>query len=272
MMKYLLNYFLLTYIISWSLFITAAIISRNNNSPGSAFSPLGNFIYFIGVFAPAFVAIFLSWREKRKAGVLALLSQTFKAPIHLRWYVFAAGYFVMIKFLAAIMYRITTGGWPLFGHEAFYMIIIAIIFSTPVQAGEEIGWRGFALPRLANRFGLAGASIILGIIWAGWHLPFFFMSGADKYGQSFPVYLLSVIALSVAMAWLYWRTSGSLLLMMLMHSAVNNTTGIVPSISPGATNPFSPNASPIAWITTAIMWVFVVYFLMQMRGARTKPV
>jgi CAAX protease family protein len=203
--------------------------------------------------------------------VLSLLGKIFKTPAHLRWYVFAAGYFVMIKLLAAIVYRITTGGWPLFGHEAFYIIAAGIIFSTPMQAGEEIGWRGFALPLLANHFGFAGASILLGIIWAAWHLPFFFYYGADKYGQSFPVYLLSVTALSVAMAWLYWRTDGSLLLTMLMHSAVNNTTGIVPSILPGADNPFSLNASPIAWISTAFMWIFAVYFLMKMREAKIKP-
>ena len=115
-----------------------------------------------------------------------------------------------------------------------------------MQAGEEIGWRGFALPRMSNRLGVAGASIILGIIWAGWHLPFFFLHGNDKFGQSIPVYLLSVVAISVVMAWLYWRSNESVMLTMLMHAAINNTTGIVPSTSLGAVNPFSLNASLIA--------------------------
>jgi len=269
-MRSLVKFFLLTYIISWSLFISAAIISRNANSPDSEFSPAGYFIYLIGVFAPALVAVFLSWREERKAGVLALLSKIFKAPTYLGWYIFAIGYFATVKLLAAVVYRIPIGQWPLFGHEAFYIIVAGIIFSTPMQAGEEIGWRGFALPRMANRFGIAGASVILGIIWAAWHLPFFFLHGADKFGQSFPVYLLSVVALSVAMAWLYWRTHGSLMLTMLMHAAANNTTGIVPSASLGAVNPFSLNASPIAWISTAFMWLFAFYFLIQMRGVKIE--
>jgi membrane protease YdiL (CAAX protease family) len=61
----------------------------------------------------------------------------------------------------------------------------------------------------------------LGAIWALWHLPFFFIAGVDKPGQSFPIYMLGTMAISVAMAWLYWRTGGSLLVTMLMHAAVN---------------------------------------------------
>jgi hypothetical protein len=52
------------------------------------------------------------------------------------------------------------------------------------------GWRGYALPRLAERFGLGGASVVLGVLWATWHLPLFFFPGADTENQSFPVYLL----------------------------------------------------------------------------------
>jgi len=250
----------------------AAIISHDTNSPDSPFSSLGYIIYFIGVFAPAFVAIFLSWHEKGKKAVGTLLIKILKAPNDWRWYVFAVGYLVIIKLLASVFHRIIVGQWPLFGHESFFIIIVAIIFSTPTQAGEEIGWRGFALPRLSDRFGLRTASVILGVIWAAWHLPFFYFQNVDKSGQSFPVYLLSVTAISVAMAWLYWRTNSSLLMTMLMHSAVNNTTGIVPSALAGAKNPFSLNASFIAWITTIIMCIMAVYFLKQMRSARFKSV
>src|SRR5207247_10936925 len=109
--------------------------------------------------------------------------------------------------------------------------------SPPFRAGEGFGWRGYARPRLAARFGLGRASILLGLIWACWHLPQFFIPEADTYQQSFFVYVLQVTALSVAMAWLYARTNGSLLLGMLLHAAVNNATDIVPSALPGATIP-----------------------------------
>ena len=136
-----------------------------------------------------------------------------------------------VKLIVALLHRVLLGAWPRFGDEAWYVMIAATIFSLIVggQTGEEIGWRGFALPRLAARFGYGIGSIVLGVIWALWHLPLFFVRDADTYGQSFFLYTLQVIAISVAMAWLYQRTNGSLLLTMLMHAAINNTKDIVPS-------------------------------------------
>jgi membrane protease YdiL (CAAX protease family) len=174
----------------------------------------------------------------------------------------------VIKLIVALIYRASTGGWPRFGHDAWYAILVAIIISTPVMAGEELGWRGFALPRMAERLGLAKASLVLGVIWGCWHLPVFFIPGVDKYGQSFPVYLLQVVALSVAAAWLYWRTHRSLLLVMLLHSAINQTLGIVPSSVPNATNAIALSTSPVAWLTVGLLSVVAAFFLYQMRDAR----
>jgi len=143
----------------------------------------------------------------------------------------------------------------------------AILVSTWAQAGEEVGWRGFALPRLAHQLGLAAASILLGVIWALWHLPLFFLPGTGSDGQSFPLYMLHITAISVAMAWLYWKTGGSLLLVMLMHASVNNTTEIVHTAVPGATNPLSFSGSLVAWITVGLSWVVAAPLLFQMRGA-----
>jgi hypothetical protein len=68
------------------------------------------------------------------------------------------------------------------------------------------------------------------------------------------------------MAWLYGHTHGSLFLAMLMHSAVNQTKDIVPSIATGATNPFSLSASPVGWLTLALLWISAVYFFVRMPG------
>jgi membrane protease YdiL (CAAX protease family) len=149
----------------------------------------------------------------------------------------------------------------------------ALVISTWVQAGEEIGWRGYALPRLSERAGLGPASVVLGVIWAVWHLPLFLVPASDTFGQSFPLFLTEVTAMSVAMAWLYWRTRGSLLLVMLLHAAVNNTKDIVPSIvenAENATNPFALSTSLVAWVTAALLWVAAGYFLIRMRGARLE--
>jgi hypothetical protein len=169
-----------------------------------------------------------------------------------------------IKLPVALVHRVATGAWPRFGQEPWYLMAAAIVFSTWAQAGEEIGWRGYALPRLSDRFGLAPASVILGIIWASWHLPLFYVPESHTSRQSFPLYLLQVTALSVAAAWLYWRTEGSLLLVMLLHAAVNNTKDIVPSAVPGATNAFALSTSLVAWLTLAFLWITAAYFLVRM--------
>src|SRR5437879_12254569 len=158
-----------------------------------------------------------------------------------------------------------TVSYPLLDDKPWYGILAAIAFSTPYQAGEEIGWRGYALPRLAARFGLARASLLLGLIWACWHLPQFFIPEADTYRQSFLVYVLQVTALSVAMAWLYARTNGSLLLVMLLRSAVTNAKDIVPSALLGANRTFGLSASLVAWLTVTLLWIRAGYFLTTMR-------
>ena len=94
-------------------------------------------------------------------------------------------------------------------------------------------------------------------------------------GQSFAPYLTGVTALSVAMAWLWSRTRGSLLLVMLMHAAINNTAGLVRSAVPDATHPLAPADAPSAWLTAAVLWVGAAYFLTRMRGTaadRLPPV
>ena len=269
-MRSLIKFFVLTFVVSWILWIAAAIISGGTfaadpTAPSSSLRLISGGLVLFGVFAPALVALALTAGAEGRAGVKALLGRILNWRVNAGWYIFAVGYFAAIKIAVAIVYRIATGAWPPFGQVPFYIMLVAIIFSTPVQAGEEIGWRGFALPRLAKQFGLGNASIILGVIWACWHLPFFFIPGSDNAGQSFPVYLLAVTGLSVALAWVYWRTNLSLLLTMLMHAAINNTAGIVTSPA-STTNPLALRTSLIAWLTAGLSWVGAGYLLMRMRG------
>lgn len=255
----LVAFFVLTYALMWACFISVAVAGIPTREP------LGTLLLYLGTFAPSLVALGLTARAEGSAGIRALLSRTLQGKVAARWYVFAIGYIPAIKLTAALLHRVATGVWPRFGTEPLYLIPLAIAISTPFQAGEEIGWRGYALPRLAARFGLGPASILLGLIWAFWHLPQFFIPEADTYGQSFLVFALQVTALSVVMAWLYARTEGSLLLVMLMHSAANNTKDIVPSAVPGATNTFGVSASLVAWLTVTLLWICAAFFLARMR-------
>ncbi|SRR6266404_5203907 len=275
-MRSLAKFFLLTFSAAWICWTASFVISYGPafilRGADAARAPtaapaalLAGAVLLLGVFAPALVALALTDRAEGRAATQSLLSRIFRWDVGWRWYLFALAYIPVVKLSVAIMHRLVTGAWPRFGRTPWYLMVGAIAVSTWVQAGEEIGWRGYALPRLSEHLGLAPASIILGIIWATWHLPLFFFPGSDTMGQSFPLYLLQVTAVSVAMAWLYWRTGGSLLLVMLLHAAVNNTKDIVPSANLYATNPWALSRSLVGWLTVALLWIAAAYFLFRMR-------
>jgi membrane protease YdiL (CAAX protease family) len=269
MTRPLVTFFSLTYAATWICWTAAGAISGGSAPAAPAPVALAGMLLLLGTFAPGLIALALTERAEGRAATRALLRRVFRWDVGARWYLFAVGYFPSIKLSVALVHRAATGQWPRFGEEPWYLMMAAIVFSTWVQAGEEIGWRGYALPRLSDRFGLAPASIILGVIWASWHVPLFFVPESSTFGQSFPVYLLQVTALSVAAAWLYWRTGGSLLLVMLLHAAVNNTKDIVPSAVPGATNIFALSPSLVAWLTVVFLWIPAVYFLVRMSRTAT---
>jgi CAAX protease family protein len=248
----LLKFFFLTYAVTWACFITVVMISHKP-APTAAYALFRGFLLLLGTFAPLLVALWITALTEGRPGVRALLRRLVQWQVGMRWYLFAIVYLPAIKLSVALVHRVMTGSWPRFGTEPWYIIVLAIAISTPVQAGEEIGWRGYALPRLAGRFGFARASLALGLVWSAWHLPIFFLPGADKYGQSFPIWTLQVVALSVAITWLYAHTNGSLLLTTLMHSAVNQTVGIVPSANANPGNPFALRVSLVMWLTVAFL-------------------
>jgi membrane protease YdiL (CAAX protease family) len=267
-MGLLTRFFIFTFALSWACFIGVALMPGDIQLQDSGITFFKSAIILLGTFAPSIVAVWLTFRAGGKGDLKKLLDRIGKWQVDIRFYLFAILYMAIVKLLVAILYRVIEGGWPEFGKEAWYIMFIAIIFSTPVQAGEEIGWRGFALPRLTEKFGLPLASLLLGLVWAVWHLPLFFVRGADKYGQSFPLFVVQVIAVSVALGWLYWKTKGSLLLTMVMHAAINNTKDIVPSAVQGASNTFSISTSPVAWLTATLLLIFAIYFLIQMKNIR----
>jgi len=92
--------------------------------------------------------------------------------------------------------------------------------------GEELGWRGFALPHLLRRFGPWSASAALGAIWGAWHLPLFFIAGMPQFGTPFLPFVLYTVALSVVLTFLAQHTRGSVVIATAFHGAVN-TLGVV---------------------------------------------
>jgi hypothetical protein len=255
-------YFVLTFGTAWLLWVAGSMLLPDASAGVRAF------LFLPGTFAPGIVALSLSSRAPDAAGARALLARVVHWQGHATWIAFAVGYMASVKLLAAVAHRLVEGAWPAFGQTPLLVLVGAVILSTPFQAGEEIGWRGYALPRLSSRLGLGPASLLLGIVWACWHLPLFYIAGTDLTGQPFPVFLLSVTAVSVPMAYLYAKTGESLLAVMLMHSAINNTTGIVPASVVEPTSPMTLGATPVAWLTAGILWIGAAYFLFRMGRRR----
>lgn len=222
----LILFFILSYALMWVCFFAVALARLPQSDP------LAYALLLLGTFAPSLSAILITALSRGEAGVRELLRPVLRWEVAGKYYVFALTYIVAIKLCAALMFRVTTGAWPRFGDLPIYLIPFAIAFSTPFQFGEEVGWRGFALPRMAQRLGLPLASLVLGVIWGVWHLPQFFVRGADSYGQSFWFFVAEVTGMSVTFAWLWMRTGRSLLLTMLLHAAINNSKDIVPSMLP----------------------------------------
>jgi membrane protease YdiL (CAAX protease family) len=255
-------YFTVVFLMTWTLWFAANAISTPVVRP---------LLFYLGVFTPGIVALALMYRERGANGVQQLLARLVKIDVGARWFAFALLFMASVKLLVAAIVRVTTGAWPAFGDLPVPLLFAGAIFSTVSggQIGEELGWRGYALPRLSRSIGLGPASILLGVLWASFHLPLFYILGGDTVGQSFPFYLLQVVALSVAIAWVYMKTGGSLLITMLFHAAVNNTKDIVPSALRGASDPWTLQASPVGWWTLAILWGCAAWFLFDMRRDKT---
>ncbi len=261
-------YFMVTFVMTWAAWIGAGVIAP---AATGAHGITRTVLIYVGTFAPGVVALTMTLIEHGRAGVSTLIKRLFQADVAPRWYLYAIGYMVGVKLTMATVHRVVLGGWPEFSDEPFVLLFAATLLSTVVlgQAGEELGWRGYALPRLAARLGYAWSSLIIGVAWALWHLPLFYVAGADKTGQSFPIWGLSVVALSVAITWLYAHTGGSLLLTMLMHAATNNLGSIVSGATPGASDVWTFRASPMMTLTLVGLWIPAAWFLVKM--TRWRP-
>ncbi|MCB2343054.1 CPBP family intramembrane glutamic endopeptidase [Clostridium estertheticum] len=104
---------------------------------------------------------------------------------------------------------------PWEGSITFHMAnIVAMIFGCMF---EEIGWRGFLLPTLAKKYTPFISTLIVGVLWGFWHMSF----NLGIFG--FLMFIVSAMELSILMTWIYYKTNGNLLLMMIWHVSINTT-------------------------------------------------
>jgi hypothetical protein len=206
-----------------------------------------NPLFILAVYAPSISAIIVSGLIDGPAGVRRLLGGFLRWRIGIQWYV---AIFVGIPMLSAIAMLLSAAlartpliidhWYQLFllgptGHQimraagagGLWSVIPALLGSflaDPGPLGEELGWRGFALPRLLKDRSALSAGVILGAIWGVWHLPAFILAGTPQNNMSFPLFMIGIVALSVLMTWAFKGTSGSVLAAVLIHWTFNTCT------------------------------------------------
>jgi len=206
-----------------------------------------NPLFILAVYAPSISAIIVSGLVDGPAGVRRLLGGFLRWRIGIQWYV---AIFVGIPMLSAIAMVLSAAltrtplvvdpWYQLFllgpsgkqivraaGAGGVWSVIPAVLGSflaDPGPLGEELGWRGFALPRLLENRSALSAGVILGVIWGVWHLPAFILAGTPQNNMSFPLFMIGIVALSVLMTWAYKGTSGSVLAAVLIHWTFNTCT------------------------------------------------
>lgn len=215
-------YFVLAYAISWAVELPLAASAQ-----GWLRTQMPPALHYLASFGPMLAALFVTAMTEGRHGIWQLLSGLFKWRVGLGWLLFAILSPIALFAVAAIAGVATKGKWPdlaLLG-EVDYLPYLGvagafILWLLTFGVGEELGWRGFALPRLQTKHSALTATLILGLVWACWHVPAFFYK--DTYRAmglgGFPLLLLFILAASPVFTWLYNSTRGSLLMVIVFHA------------------------------------------------------
>ena len=183
---------------------------------------------------PGFMALYaLGGLGPTIGGYLAVLATTAQSPLReyhqrlFRWRVNPKYYLAALGLPAALV--LGSAGLAILFHTGSYQVVMARpwyalvpLFVLMIFFGglEEPGWRGVAQPEMERLFPRALAAIVVGIIWAMWHLPLFYIPGVSQFGTSFPVFVLRVLGNAMILAWIYGR-SNSVLLCTVFHAMRN---------------------------------------------------
>lgn len=204
-------YFILAYAFAWVL------------APLIAMSPLYG---LPGLFAPAFAALIVARLTGGRAAASELVGKLRIWRVGFIWYLIALGLPVLASFLVAVLGR-SFGEGPALQPAPVTPLSVAVFI---LVVGEELGWRGYAQPRLETRYSPLLAALILGVLWGFWHLPNFFIPALPHYEIPLAAFVIYTIALSVIAAWLLKHTRRSVLIATLLHGATNTFGFLTPGL------------------------------------------
>ena len=255
-MKAVAAYFALAFAISWGGVLFVAGFGGLPVTTGQLMTKgLGVFAAMLA--GPCVAGLLITGLVYGRAGLREMLKRLLTWRVPLRWYAVALLTAPVIVISVSLALSTFMTGPVLSG---IAMGLIVGIF-------EEIGWTGFAVPRLRRRFGMFGTGLLVGVLWGAWHFVMFWepdsFSGAAPFALLLARLFAWLPAYRVLMVWAYDRT-GSLLLAMLMHASLTATQLIViPPVSSGTMLLISILA------LSAALWI-VVGAVVAAGGSRTS--
>lgn len=250
--KRLLIFFALTFAWSWSCWLFAPIIKTESASAAST-------LFLLGGFGPSIAAITVVAATSGRTGLLTWLGKCLQWRISWRWLTLAFLSPLAILTLAAAGHMLLGGSVPpspAAGHVGMLIANFFLVFLVGGPLGEELGWRGYALPAIQARLGWRGASLALGVIWGLWHLPLFFIAESSQNNGSMKAFFVLIIATSVFYTWLYNRSEGSVLPAMVLYMASNSWPFLIPVLPSDADQ--RPYLFVVGLVVTAAIWLLAM--------------
>lgn len=193
--------------------------------PGALSATMG----YVALFGPAVAAFILTGKRSGRSGMKALWRSGWKINFEKKWLIPAI-------FLVPVSGLITWGILSLldvpiewqYGAPPAMIVPIGLLIWLLNAYPEEYGWRGYALPRLLEKFSPFSASLILGVIWGLWHLPLHFIPTTTQYVIPIWEFLVQTIVLAFLYTWLHIGTNGSVFIAALFHAFGNIAGAAIP--------------------------------------------
>lgn len=211
----LVTFFLLVFILTWVVWV-----------PRASGAPLG-LVGQAWTWAPAIAALLAAALTGGRGALRELGSRLVRWRVGWQWYLVVILGPAAFSLAVAGIYTLFGGSWAeaappaILQGQLLFLPLFLVILTLTDGLGEELAWRGFALPRLLTHHNALVASLILGVLWALWHLPLVWTEGATMYQQPIWLFLTDIMATSVLFTWVFLHTRGSVLIAMLFHGATN---------------------------------------------------
>jgi uncharacterized protein len=180
------------------------------------------------VLGPGACAVLVTWLADGPGGVRELLGRLGRWRVPVRWYLFAVFGLAVGYWSVALVVHAVFGPAELTPPPLEQWLVAPVSFvALVVLLGlvEELGWRGFLLPRLSARLTPLRAALVVGLVWWAWHLPIRVRLDRPEGAAFAWLFLVGILADAVVIAWVFHRSGGSVLLVALMHAATNTWGG-----------------------------------------------